>query len=249
MRLEERVSERTRIARELHDTLLQSFHGLMFRFQAVRSCFPGAGGSERETGRRDRSGGAGDHRGPGRRTGVALIHGRDQRSGPGILTLGARTGGRGRQRELAVFQVEVEGTPRELHPILRDEIYRIAGEALRNAFRHAQARRIEVEIRYDERQFRLRVRDDGKGIDPKVLGGDGRDGTLWLARHARTRQTRGRQAGSLERARFRHGDRAEYSCFHCLRDWLLAAVRGCLRSFRQRDGLTGPMSKETKLKS
>jgi signal transduction histidine kinase len=59
---------------------------------------------------------------------------------------------------------------------LRDEVYRIAGEALRNAFRHAEARRIEVEIRYDERQFRLRVRDDGKGIDSKVLNDDERPG-------------------------------------------------------------------------
>ena len=57
----------------------------------------------------------------------------------------------------------------ELHPILRDEIYKIAAEALRNAFRHAHAGRVEVEIRYDTEQFRLRVRDDGKGIDPKVL--------------------------------------------------------------------------------
>ena len=64
------------------------------------------------------------------------------------------------------FRVTVEGEPRDLHPILRDEIYRIAAEALRNAFRHAQARQIEVEIRYDNQQFRLRVRDDGKGIDP-----------------------------------------------------------------------------------
>jgi len=70
----------------------------------------------------------------------------------------------------------VEGTPREVHPILRDEIYRIAGEALRNAFRHAQARRIEVTIWYGERQFRLRVRDDGKGIDPEVLDEQGRAG-------------------------------------------------------------------------
>jgi signal transduction histidine kinase len=65
--------------------------------------------------------------------------------------------------------VEVEGTARNLRPIVRDEIYRIVGEALRNAFRHAAARQIEVEIRYDERQLRLRVRDDGKGIDPQVL--------------------------------------------------------------------------------
>ena len=65
--------------------------------------------------------------------------------------------------------MEVEGAPRNLNPIVRDEAYRIAGEALRNAFRHAQARRITVEIRYDKRQFRLRVRDDGKGIDEEAV--------------------------------------------------------------------------------
>jgi len=74
----------------------------------------------------------------------------------------------------------VEGTPRNLHPILRDEVYRIAAEALRNAFRHAQARRIESEILYQERQLRLRVRDDGKGLDPAVLRGEGRPGHFGL---------------------------------------------------------------------
>jgi len=78
------------------------------------------------------------------------------------------------------FRVTVEGEPRDLHPILRDEIYRIAAEALRNAFRHAQAGQIEVEIRYDNQQFRLRVRDDGKGIDPAVLSGHGRAGHFGL---------------------------------------------------------------------
>jgi signal transduction histidine kinase len=47
---------------------------------------------------------------------------------------------------------------------------------LRNAFRHAQARHIEVEIQYDPRQFRLRVVDNGKGIDPAVLNAGGRAG-------------------------------------------------------------------------
>jgi signal transduction histidine kinase len=74
------------------------------------------------------------------------------------------------------LQVAAEGTPRTLHPIVRDEVYRIAGEALRNAFRHAQAKQIEVELRYDERQFSLRVRDDGKGIDPEILSAEGRQG-------------------------------------------------------------------------
>jgi len=79
------------------------------------------------------------------------------------------------------FRVIVEGTPRNLVPIVRDEAYRIAGEALRNAFRHAQADLIEVEILYDKRQLRLRVRDNGKGIDPKVLAEGGRDGHYGIA--------------------------------------------------------------------
>ena len=74
----------------------------------------------------------------------------------------------------------MEGEARNLHPILRDEIYRIAAEALRNAFRHAQARQVEVEIRYDNQQFRLRVRDDGKGIDTLVLSGQGPRGHYGL---------------------------------------------------------------------
>ena len=78
------------------------------------------------------------------------------------------------------FTIQVEGAPRELHPVLRDEVYRVAGEALRNAFHHANAQHIEVEIRYDERQFRLRVRDDGKGIDPKLLADHGRPGHFGL---------------------------------------------------------------------
>ena len=63
---------------------------------------------------------------------------------------------------------------------VRDEVYRATGEALRNAFRHAAAQRIEVEIRYDEQQLRVRVRDDGKGIDPKLISADGREGHFGL---------------------------------------------------------------------
>jgi signal transduction histidine kinase len=74
------------------------------------------------------------------------------------------------------FHVHVEGASRDLAPLVREEVYRIAAEALRNTFRHSQAERIEVEIRYDRRQLRLRVRDNGKGMDPEVLGGGGRPG-------------------------------------------------------------------------
>src|SRR5262249_15134781 len=76
----------------------------------------------------------------------------------------------------AVFRVTVEGPERHLAPVLQDEIYRIGREILRNAFRHARATRIETEIRYDDRMLRLRIRDNGIGIDPKVLEQGARDG-------------------------------------------------------------------------
>jgi signal transduction histidine kinase len=90
------------------------------------------------------------------------------------------------------FYVNVEGATRPLAPILADEIYHIAIEALRNAFRHAHARRIEVEIRYGRREFRVHVRDNGKGIKPEVLqtGRDGHYGILGM--RERTRLAGGR---------------------------------------------------------
>jgi signal transduction histidine kinase/ligand-binding sensor domain-containing protein len=179
MRLEERVSERTRIARDLHDTLLQSFQGLLLRFQTVSHLLPAGEAKQRLDGAIDQAA-------------QAITEGRDAVQGlrsstvetndlaVAIRTIGEELAADETNRNSAVFQVEVEGTPRNLHPILRDEVYRLAGEALRNAFWHAQARRIDVEIRYDQKQFRLRVRDDGKGIDPNVLGGEGREGHYGL---------------------------------------------------------------------
>jgi signal transduction histidine kinase len=64
--------------------------------------------------------------------------------------------------------------------MIQDEVYRIARELLRNAFRHAEAGRIEVEVRYDSRHLGLHVRDDGKGIDPEILKAGGRAGHYGL---------------------------------------------------------------------
>jgi signal transduction histidine kinase/ligand-binding sensor domain-containing protein len=181
IRLEERVGERTRIARDLHDTLLQSFHGLLLSFQTVYDLLP-----TRPIEAKESLGSVIDE------AAKAITEGRDAVQGlrsstvetndlaVAIRAIGEELSADGTNQNAAVFQVEVEGTPRNLHPILRDEIYRIAGEALRNAFRHALARQIEVELRYDETQFRLRIRDNGKGIDPKVLVGDGRAGHYGL---------------------------------------------------------------------
>jgi len=73
-------------------------------------------------------------------------------------------------------RVLVEGKQRDLDPVLRDEIYRIAREALRNAFRHAKAKKIEAEITYGDSEFLLHVRDDGMGIAPEVANQGARTG-------------------------------------------------------------------------
>jgi signal transduction histidine kinase len=180
-RVEERVSERTRIARDLHDTLLQSFHGLLLSFQTVYDLMPTRPAEARQT-----LASAIDE------AAVAITEGRNAVEGlrsstvitndiaEAVKGIGDELSAEGTNQSSAIFRVEVAGTSRNLHPILRDEVYRIASEALRNAFRHAQARQIEVEIRYDEARFLLRIRDDGKGIDPNVLGGNGLPGHFGL---------------------------------------------------------------------
>ena len=175
LRFEERLSERTRIARELHDTLLQSFQALMLHFQTVNDLLPPGAAKdalEKVLDRADK----------------AIVEGREaiqnlrssttaaNELAEALTALGDELAGTGDGgRGSATFRVSIEGMPRDLHPILRDDIYRIAREALRNAFRHAQANKIEAEIAYGARLLRLRIRDDGKGIDPKLLD-KGRDG-------------------------------------------------------------------------
>jgi signal transduction histidine kinase/ligand-binding sensor domain-containing protein len=169
LRLDERVHERTRIARELHDTLLQSFQGLMLRFQSARDLLPArpADALEALDGALDRAD-------------QAIVEGRDAiqnlRSSttvnnelPQVIASLAEELTNGPEKGSATFRMSVEGTPRDLHPIVRDDIHRIAREALRNAFRHAQASHIEAEVTYGARELRVRIRDDGQGIDPQHL--------------------------------------------------------------------------------
>jgi signal transduction histidine kinase len=98
-----------------------------------------------------------------------------------IATVGERLAAEQIAQNPVNFHVLVEGKSRNLHPILRDEVYRIASEATRNSFQHSGATRIDVEICYGDRQLRVRVEDNGKGIDPKLLEGDGRGGHFGLA--------------------------------------------------------------------
>jgi signal transduction histidine kinase len=183
LRLDERVTERMRIARDLHDTLLQSFHGLLPRFQAAHNLLPGRAAEAQQVLEAAVDDAA-----------QAITEARDAvqdlRLSPTVTSdlakaievLGEelrayQTSANGAATD---FSVRVDGTPQDLRPMLRDEIYRITGEALRNAFHHARARRIEVEIQYETRQLRVRVRDDGIGIDATVLSQEGRAGHFGL---------------------------------------------------------------------
>ena len=109
------------------------------------------------------------------------------------------------------FRVTVEGDRRTLVPVLQDEIYRIGREILRNAFRHAGARHVDAEIFYDERLLRLRIRDDGKGIDPQVLEEGGRAGHWGLIGIRERAKRMGGAIGFLERTRSGHGSATDPS--------------------------------------
>jgi signal transduction histidine kinase/ligand-binding sensor domain-containing protein len=175
--LEARVDERMRIARELHDTLLQTFQGLVLRLQTAHQLWPSSDGRRILAEGIDQ---AAD----------AVTEGRDAVQG---LRAAASEGSdlaeaiRSLGQVLAAdpaspaarIGVEVQGRPRSLHPVVRDDVFRIVGEALRNAFRHAQPTQIEVEIRYDERELCVRVRDDGRGMDQAVAR-RGREGHFGL---------------------------------------------------------------------
>ncbi|GFE87681.1 sensor histidine kinase [Steroidobacter agaridevorans] len=169
IRLEERVNERTRIARELHDSLLQSFQGLIFRLQAVHALLP------------DRTPEAAallekslDHGDRAIAEARSAVH--DLRSNvPVASDLSDALAALG--PELAAdepgarsFRVMQEGEARPIAPLVRDDVYRIAREALRNAAQHSHARHIEAELHYGEKEFVLRIRDDGVGIDATVVG-------------------------------------------------------------------------------
>ena len=164
--LEVRLAERTRIARELHDTLLQRLCAVLLQFQTVWNL-----SLTRPTEAREILRHAIDQAAEAITEGRGVVQG--LRTSPGnsddLVAAIASLGEDLAAHPATSLRVGVEGSVQPLHPIVHDEIYRIAGEALRNAFRHAGAKQIEVELRYAERQFRLRIRDDGKGIDPSIL--------------------------------------------------------------------------------
>jgi len=168
--MEARLGERERIARDLHDTLLQSVQGLILKFHAIAKRIPTSEPARQEIEK------ALDH------ADQVLVEGRDRVRNLRSSPIGFGELPRAFQQVVeeaaphrsSTFKTVVEGTVLELHPIIREETYSIGREALINALTHSKAHNIEVEITYDARAFRLRVRDDGHGIDPDILEKGGR---------------------------------------------------------------------------
>jgi signal transduction histidine kinase len=176
VRFEERLAERTRIARELHDTLLQGFLSASLQLNLAVDRMPESAPERRslagvlELVRRVIEEGRNAVR--GLRSAESSLDDLE----PSFSRIPDELG----VKDEIAFRVIGEGPPQRLHPMIRDEVYRIGREALINAFRHSGATRIEVGVEREARRLRVRVRDDGKGIDPAVLRA-GRDGHWGLS--------------------------------------------------------------------
>jgi len=164
-RLNERMDERERIARELHDTLLQGFQGLMLRFHAVMEQIPANLPARDNMDQVLESADEVLYEGRERVCNLRAEaqHGEDL---PGAL---ARCGEELSQNQAARFSMAIVGTPQPLDPVVLDEAYRIGREALVNAFVHSDALRIEGEVAYDFGGVRVSIRDNGSGIDEEIL--------------------------------------------------------------------------------
>jgi signal transduction histidine kinase/ligand-binding sensor domain-containing protein len=174
--LEARLSERERIARDLHDTLLQGIQGLIWRFQSATNRIPPELPArqlmEQSLDRADKLLEESRDRVKDLRPIAAEVIDLTQ----ALAAEGEQLG----QVHAAKFRMSVQGTPRDLNPIVREEEFLIAREALSNAFRHSGAKNVEVEVTYGSAAVDLRVRDDGRGISASVLELGGRSGHFGL---------------------------------------------------------------------
>lgn len=175
-RFEERLAERTLIAQELHDTLLQGFISASMQLDVAVDQVPE--GSPLRA-RLNRVLGLMRQVTEEGRNAIRGLRLSDKNSEDIAVALSSINHELNRSGE-TVYRVLVEGSPRVFHPIVRDEVYRIGREAVVNAFRHSRAKNISVEVSYLENQLRLLVNDDGCGIDSEVLE-SGREGHWGLS--------------------------------------------------------------------
>jgi len=171
-----RLEERTRIARELHDTLLQTFLGASMQLGAAVDALA------KESPAKPRLDRVLQIMSQGIEEGRCTIQGLRSSDSHSIDLVVALSGV---QREFPVqpdtdFRVSVKGRQQPLNPSIQGEMYRIGREALLNAFSHSQGKRVELELEYADQGLQMRVRDNGIGIDPQVLC-EGRAGHFGFA--------------------------------------------------------------------
>ncbi len=172
VRFEERLAERTRIAQELHDSLLQGFVGVSMQVAVAVEQLPPDSPVKAQLARVvktiEKVVEEGRNTVQGLRAGETDDIANLERQFSELwkdLEAGARVD----------FRMIVEGAPKPFCPAIADEIYHIAREALVNALHHARAGKIEIEMEYAARAFRIVVRDDGVGIDPQIIARGGRE--------------------------------------------------------------------------
>jgi signal transduction histidine kinase len=171
---EERCNERARIARELHDTLLQGVIGASLLLHAAVEQTPADSPSK-----------------PSLTRALRLVHqaideGRVVLQGLRSATTTSmsledalsKVGNECRPESAAQFRILVSGHSRALKPAVQEQIYLIAREAWVNAVRHSEATSIEAEVEYLPGRLRVAVCDNGRGIDPEVVR-SGRRGGHW----------------------------------------------------------------------
>lgn len=164
-RMRDRIAERERIAREIHDTLLQGIQGLILRFQANTEKLP-AGDPLHARMEADLD-----------RAEQLLMEGRDRvkdlRSSVETtrdVYRALREAGEDFARDFpGEFQATQQGDARDINPLVCEEIYRIGLEALTNAFHHSEGPQITLELNYTKARLRLRIHDNGQGITPAIL--------------------------------------------------------------------------------
>jgi signal transduction histidine kinase len=164
-RFRERMLERERIAADLHDTLLQGYLSASLQVHAAFGRLAEDSPAKQPLGRALEL------------IGKASEESRIALRGIRSSQLGDLDLGQALSRvpqELAAssdiaFRVRVEGRPRSLRPVLLDDVYRIGREAIVNAFQHAGATNIEVEVEYAANRLRMLVQDNGCGIDAQML--------------------------------------------------------------------------------
>ncbi|MGF7147514.1 signal transduction histidine kinase/ligand-binding sensor domain-containing protein [Sphingomonas zeicaulis] len=174
-RLEERLGERERIARELHDTLLQSVQGLVLRFQSVANRMPAEGEARAHLESALRR--ADDVITEGRNRVQDLRVSDGSSDLPGLLKERAEAAG---FDGTVHVRIVVEGRPRPVHPLVSVELGRIADEALFNIVRHARASAVEITIRFSRRELGLEVCDDGIGMPAHICDAGHKPGHFGL---------------------------------------------------------------------